>query len=148
MNRPAPGRHPLPLPAAPCSLSAPVECPLPNSPTAVQLARSFVRRTTCPLHPVNVEDACLLVSEVVTNALVHGAPPMALTCRCVRTAALFSVTDHRPQQDPIAAHPAAPDDESGRGLSIVELLAADWGVADDPQGKSVWFLLDNPAPAA
>lgn len=130
-----------------CSVSVPSECRLPDSPTASQAARSFVRRTACPIHQTNIEDACLLVSEVVTNALVHGAPPLALSSRCVRTAALFSVTDHSPLREPIAAHAAAADDESGRGLAIVEMLASEWGVSDDPDGKSVWFLLENPPPA-
>lgn len=137
----------LSLPGAPgeaCTVTVPSECRLPDAPTAPFAARSFVRRTACPIHRTNVEDACLLVSEVVTNALVHGAPPLALSCRCVRTAALFSVTDHSRRAEPIAPRAAASDDESGRGLAIVKLLAAEWGIRDDPCGKSVWFLLDNP----
>lgn len=143
-------RSPL-LPGAPggCAVTLPSECRLPNSPTAPYAARDFVRRMACPRHLANVDDACLLVSEVVTNALLHGAPPLALTCRCVGTAVLFSVSDHRPQRAPLASHPAGNDDEGGRGLAIVELLAAQWGVHDDAGGKSVWFLLDNtPLPPA
>lgn len=148
MNRPVSARLvPTGGPEA-CHVTVPSECRLPDSPTAPHTARNFVRRTACAIHQPNVEDACLLVSEVVTNALVHGAPPLALSCRCVGTAALFSVTDHSPQRDPITAHAAASDDESGRGLAIVEQLASDWGVTDDPDGKSVWFLLENPPPAA
>ncbi len=131
-----------------CAVTVPSECRLPDSPTAPHTARNFVRRTACRLHQTNLEDACLLVSEVVTNALVHGDPPLALSCRCVRTAALFSVTDHRRRREPITPRAAAADDESGRGLAIVAFLASDWGVSDDLDGKSVWFRLENPSPVA
>lgn len=131
-----------------CTVTVPSECRLPDEPTAPHAARRFVRHTACSLHQPDVEEACLLVSEVVTNALVHGAPPLALSCRCVRTAAVFSVRDHSRQDGPIAPHAAASDDESGRGLAIVELLAAEWGISHDPDGKSVWFLLENPPSVA
>ena len=37
-----------------------------------------------------------------------------------------------------------PLDESGRGYLIIEGLAVDWGVEDEPDGKRVWVLLPDP----
>ncbi|MEX2619164.1 MAG: SpoIIE family protein phosphatase [Egibacteraceae bacterium] len=87
-----------------------------------------------------VGDASMLVTELVTNALLHGAPPAELRVRMDRRGtARLEVSD---------ASPAMPlrtrrNDEAmtGRGLSVVDALSARWGVRLVPPGKIVWAEL-------
>ena len=81
----------------------------------------------------------LLVSEVVTNALVHGAGPIRLTA--MRGDRLLRVT----VQDDGAGQPyvrrPAETDEGGRGLAMLDLLSLRWGVERSARGKTVWFVV-------
>jgi anti-sigma regulatory factor (Ser/Thr protein kinase) len=72
---------------------AAARCLLPVTPAAPHLAREFVRTWACPDHLVNAQEALLLVSELVTNAVVHGEGPIELTVRCAETRAVIAVTD-------------------------------------------------------
>jgi anti-sigma regulatory factor (Ser/Thr protein kinase) len=87
-----------------------------------------------------VADAVLLVSELVTNALLHArsAPSVEVTygvgvIRC-------DVIDNSPLV-PRRRH-YANDAVTGRGIALVEALAARWGSERDGVGKRVWFELD------
>ncbi len=128
--------------AASCSTCAPVGCVLPASLIAPSLAREFLRRWACPDHltDAHTEDALLLVSELVTNALIHGAPPIRLTMRCADSRTIIRVSDcgHEPI---LLQHAVAADAVSGRGLRFLEVVARDWGVDTDAHGQSVWFTL-------
>ncbi|MEV6542607.1 SpoIIE family protein phosphatase [Streptomyces sp. NPDC051665] len=78
----------------------------------------------------------LLVSEVVTNAVRYASRPISL--RLLRTDVLrCEVTDDSPQV-PRVRH-AAPGDEGGRGLFLVDRLAQRWGATRLSTGKVVWF---------
>ena len=88
------------------------------------------------------ETALLLVSEVVTNAITHGDgcpvvdidvhPDWMRVCVTDDAAGVPEVM----RQDDLSEH--------GRGLFIVESLAARWGVSPHvPTGKSIWFELDR-----
>ncbi|WP_233580522.1 SpoIIE family protein phosphatase [Streptomyces triticirhizae] len=84
------------------------------------------------------EQAELLVSEVVTNAVRHARGPVEL--RVVRGSTLLvEVTD--PVLDPPRERTATPEDEGGRGLSMVSREARRWGTRRGPAGKTVWFEL-------
>jgi anti-sigma regulatory factor (Ser/Thr protein kinase) len=122
------------------STCAPARCVLPASLTAPSLAREFLRRWACPDHLTDSDDALLLVSELVTNALIHGAPPIRLTMRCVDSRTVVRVSDsgHEPV---LLQHPVAADALSGRGLRLLEVIATDWGVDTNARGHSVWFAL-------
>ena len=93
----------------------------------------------------------LLVSEVVTNAVLHGPADgeatIALHFATVGDVVQVEVRDEGPGFDPVLRH-ASPDAESGRGLQIVEALAEAWGV-DEGRPTRVWFELPaEPSSAA
>jgi DNA-binding response OmpR family regulator len=80
----------------------------------------------------------LLVSELVTNAVVHAGSDVEVMVRLTATAARIEVTDTSVES--IAPRDAAADEDSGRGLALVETLAERWGVRPAPGGgKTVWF---------
>ena len=92
-----------------------------------------------------VDVATLLVSELVTNAVLHAATPIELSCELDRSGVYVSVRDESPAM-PGRRHY---DDDAltGRGLEMVELLADTWGVEPDGTGKAVWFRLTGGADA-
>jgi serine/threonine-protein kinase RsbW len=82
----------------------------------------------------------LLTSEIVGNAVVHGPDDGSITVRTRAARGRFQVEvlDHAPQA-PVVRH-SGPLDEGGRGMMLVEMLAADWGVRPHlGDGKTVWF---------
>ncbi|MFG3403988.1 ATP-binding protein [Streptomyces sp. NPDC048142] len=94
-------------------------------------------------HPALAGDAALLVSELATNALLHGAirgrlfrVHLTLTASALRIA----VSDPRGEHLPGPREPEA-DDCYGRGLLIVAQLADDWGVEPRTVGKTVFAEL-------
>lgn len=123
-----------------CSTRAPARCVLPASLIAPSLAREFLCRWACPDHLTDPGDALLLVSELVTNALIHGRPPIGLALACSGTRTTVRVTDSD-QQPILPQHPAAVDALSGRGLRLLQVLATNWGVHTGPHGKTLWFAL-------
>jgi anti-sigma regulatory factor (Ser/Thr protein kinase) len=81
-----------------------------------------------------VADARLVVSELVTNAVVHAQTPIELTLQVRERVLRIEVTDlgvDRPQR-------WARDESSGRGLPIIEALGKAWGVVDLGSAKTVW----------
>jgi serine phosphatase RsbU (regulator of sigma subunit)/anti-sigma regulatory factor (Ser/Thr protein kinase) len=83
--------------------------------------------------------AVLLVSELVTNALVHGRPPCRLHIHAGTDTVEISVEDG----DPTLPKRVEPDglDEHGRGYLLVDALADEWGVRPSETGKAAWFRL-------
>jgi anti-sigma regulatory factor (Ser/Thr protein kinase) len=109
-------------------------------PASVGTARRFVRDvlTTRMVGYRVVDTVELLTSEVVTNALVHARSAPELTVEVLDDVVRVEVSDTS-TGEPVLQQPD-PESASGRGIAIVELLAAGWGVermADD--GKRVWF---------
>jgi PAS domain S-box-containing protein len=112
----------------------------PNE-TAVAVARHLVtsyleeRAMPAPL----VADAALATSELVTNAVLHGRPPVELRLRLEGADVLIEVRDRAGYQP----RKQRPDeyDEHGRGLQIVSALAARWGTRPTEHGKAVWCIL-------
>ncbi|MDX6284983.1 MAG: hypothetical protein QOG53_468 [Frankiales bacterium] len=86
-----------------------------------------------------VERAELCASEVMTNAFEHGRGPLELRARLAADALHVEVHDRgrRPPQP----RDALPDDESGRGLAILDATADRWGSRQRSIGKAVWFTL-------
>ncbi|MGW0562919.1 ATP-binding protein [Streptomyces sp. NPDC003016] len=103
--------------------------------TARRVGLSHLRRWC--LHSL-MDDAALLISELVTNAFQHGQGP-SVSLRLLQTNAYvrLEVTDGTPA--PPAARTYGLLDEHGRGLPIVAALADAWGVTAD--GTRTWCIL-------
>ena len=124
-----------------CIPTAASRLSLPMTTGAPARARAFLAHATCTAHHAGVlASAQLLVSELVTNAVRHGAAPVTVQVECDTTAGVVvRVHDEGP------AHPrlvrAGARDEGGRGLALVDAVSDDWGVEPTGRGKAVWFRL-------
>ena len=110
-------------------------------------ARRFTHRTLdgwCLEHLS--DNAALLVSEVATNALLHDSGPAQLRL-CASDAELrIEVHDTSPELPRRRSFSATAT--TGRGLMLLEELAAAWGAEPTPAGKQVWFTLPVRSPLA
>jgi anti-sigma regulatory factor (Ser/Thr protein kinase) len=150
-----PLRQGLP-PLDPAAVSNAASCALPARLEAVREARQFARRTLGQWDVGDrFDDICLVVSELVTNALRHGLSPDATPCAAgeqhppVRlhlmrwTERLVCAVRDPSHDSPL---PREADDfaaESGRGLFLVDSFADGWGwhpLAGGLGGKVVWAL--------
>src|SRR5207248_10404928 len=85
--------------------------------------------------------AALMVSELVTNAVLHGTGAITLRIDVEANAVRVEVAD----DGNVAVEPTpAPGAHGGWGLRIVEQLADEWGIIDG--STKVWFRLDQPRP--
>jgi two-component sensor histidine kinase len=113
-------------------------------PAAVSEARSWIGAVTRGLlDPDQAQSLRLIVSELVTNALRHGAEgePIDLAVTPKPEFLCVQVTDDGPG---LAPRPRALDteEEGGFGLYFVEQLARRWGVTRENRRTRVWFELD------
>jgi len=124
-----------------CPVTPPARIEIAMDPRAPKRAREFVRAAHCIEHNASVlDETALLVSELVTNAVRHGAPPIITEVECAGTDGMqVRVTDGSPQSPTVRT--ADFDAESGRGFTLVDLLSDAWGVEPTPAGKAVWFRL-------
>jgi len=94
--------------------------------------------------PVDSDVAILLTSELVTNAVTHGAPTagtfVLLTIAC--DSACLRVDVHDGSGDLPVLDIAPADAETGRGLLLVTSLSAEWGSYRTSVGKAVYFTLE------
>lgn len=123
---------------------------IPLDPAAVGEARSFVRRTLkgWGVGEDCAETAVLCVSELVTNAVVHGSGRCSVRVSEESGVVTVAVRDAGTRvvgptggstggggADPLAVH--------GRGLRLVDALASRWGSDLSATGLTVWFVLDG-----
>ncbi len=117
------------------------EVPLPSRPESAATARRLVQVVVLRewrLSPKMTEDAVLLVSELVGNAVRHtGARVFGLRMRRRRGWIRVEVRD--PSRGLPCLMPVQEMDISGRGLFLVDKLADRWGVDLLPRGKTTWF---------
>jgi len=107
-------------------------------PASTRAARAFVAEHLVSWHLDSaIDDATLLVSELVTDAILHARSPIDLVVRKVKTSVRVEVFDDG-NGVPEPLHPDHEDDV-GRGLGLVEAVANRWGVEDLDTGKTVWF---------
>ena len=125
---------------------------LPDDTTAPRKARSHTRRVLGSwLLPGLLEPLLLVVSELVTNAVRHGKPPVELLLRRVGSGVRVDVHDESSAFGP----PVRPRDwagdedaEGGRGLSLIAAVSVDHGVDQIlHDGKRVWAVVEPPAEA-
>jgi serine phosphatase RsbU (regulator of sigma subunit) len=105
-------------------------------------ARRFSNETMAGWAPAPAPapgDLDLVVSELVTNAIIHGRPPTCLRLTHLGDEILVEVEDGSAFA-PRLQHPR-PHDEHGRGLRITAALARRSGVSLSPTGKTVWCTL-------
>jgi anti-sigma regulatory factor (Ser/Thr protein kinase) len=117
---------------------------LPPTTDSVPVARRFVRARL--IHgETDVDTATLLVSEVVTNAILHARTTVTLTVEVSGEVVRITVRDGSPVQPRI--HSFAATSATGRGLRLLDRLAKRWGVDADPAtgGKVVWFEVGEPS---
>ncbi|RJL24110.1 ATP-binding protein [Bailinhaonella thermotolerans] len=123
---------------------------LPGTPDQVSAARAFLLRAIedPALHDV----AELLVSEIMTNAIVHTESgrggQVRVSVRPADTGIRVEVEDEGPRESGRPAVPRRQEElaEAGRGLLIVRLLAARWGFRAGGNGTTTWFELDTGRP--
>jgi DNA-binding NarL/FixJ family response regulator len=119
---------------------------LPRDTASAGSARRFVDEVLAswdcgPL----LDDLQLLVSELVTNAVVHAGSEAQVAVRLLPDALRVEVVDRGgPSLGATVPGPERVDAESGRGLFLVDRLARAWGVEPIDGGKSVWFEVDRP----
>ncbi|PNG19282.1 SpoIIE family protein phosphatase [Streptomyces cahuitamycinicus] len=132
---------------------------LPGSSLAPGAARTLVRRALTEWTGLGLpgaehltdrlaDDAALVVSELVTNAVVHAGTDVEMECRLEGddpdTAALVvEVSDHHPSRAPRGSEPETPHDtpEHGRGLRLVGALSEAWGITYRTGRKTIWARL-------
>lgn len=117
---------------------------------SVAAARAFVRDTLqgWGLDEL-VDDAIVLTSELVTNAVVHAGTRAEVHCLRDASGLRIEVQDHHPERElPFAQAlrgTTDPDSEGGRGLMLCAALSSRWGVEYTTADKRVWFRLEEPA---
>ncbi|MFD9225075.1 ATP-binding protein [Streptomyces sp. NPDC060064] len=116
-------------------------CPVPHTPGAVSVVRGRVRAVLAEwgLSPDVTMDALVVVSELLTNALVHALPPATVRLSWVRVderrALRVEVTD---AGSALPARQWAAPDEHGRGIAIVTALSARYGIRAHTGGITCW----------
>ncbi|MEW1832960.1 SpoIIE family protein phosphatase [Streptomyces sp. NPDC088196] len=139
-----------------------IRATLSGSPLAPGSARGLVRAAlrewaelglpgTEKLTDRLADDAMVVVSELVTNAVVHAGTDVELVCRLEETDSIVvEVADHHPSRAPRDnnAEPAYETPEFGRGLRLVSTLAEAWGVTYRTGVKTVWARLPAEGTAA
>ncbi|GGU06049.1 hypothetical protein GCM10010272_58910 [Streptomyces lateritius] len=115
---------------------------------SVATARAFVRDTLQGWgYAEVVDDAVVLTSELVTNAVIHAGTAAEVLCLRSDDGIRIEVADRYPEREiPVQGGRtlAHPDRENGRGLLLCAALATRWGVDYTPTQKHVWFQLDLP----
>jgi anti-sigma regulatory factor (Ser/Thr protein kinase) len=130
-----------------CTTTERAELLLPGTETAPRAAREFARASGCSDHigPV-LDDALLLISELVTNSVRHGSLPITIALECDDGGLKVLVRDGTPALP--QQRTAGAGEETGRGLTLVAALSDAWGVeaVEDElgTGKAVWFELRPP----
>jgi hypothetical protein len=121
--------------------------------TAPRSARAFVARACLGWQCLSVTGhACLVTSELVTNAVLHAATPVQLTvshCPGRLRVAVQDGDEMRPASAWSTVHEGTLPPTSGRGLLLVSSVCRAWGVYPTvEEGKVVWAVLDDCSPSS
>ncbi|QPP10941.1 SpoIIE family protein phosphatase [Streptomyces bathyalis] len=133
-----------------------VRASLAGNARAPAAARAYVRDALrgWKVPDGTAEDVTLLVSELVTNAVVHAGTSVRLECRHEGGTLSVEVADSHPTRA-VETRAASEDADGtreghqGHGLRLLSALAGEWGVTYRRDGKTVWFRLPcGPAAAS
>lgn len=117
---------------------------LPWGPSAPAAARDLSDRALADVPGQARREARLVVSELVTNAVLHGERPLRVRVSAAKDRVTIEVADGG------AAEPSprlpAPEEAGGRGLDIVAQLASEWGWRRLATGKTVWCWIPLTTP--
>lgn len=115
---------------------------LPGSRQSVGVARRFVADAVdgC-VDDDQLDTATLLVTEVVTNAVLHARTDVSVHVVAGPSGVLVLVADGSTSRP--LRRPHGEESVSGRGLELVEGLADDYGVLTTSTGRTVWFSLGS-----
>ncbi len=128
-------------------MTADVRQTFPPTPASAGEARRFVGSILDdPDLALISYTATMLVSELVTNAVLHAGTPIEVVVRLGGDRVRVEVHDGAPRL-PMRKHYSTMSG-TGRGLLLVEQLASDWGAEPTDAGKTVWFELDGGAGAS
>jgi GAF domain-containing protein/anti-sigma regulatory factor (Ser/Thr protein kinase) len=94
-----------------------------------------------------LDEALLLVTELVTNAIVHAGTDIELRIEPGDASLRVEVVDRSPGSLPVVRLAPSETREGGRGVFLLDALADEWGTRHFSGGKSVWFHL-GPTKAA
>ena len=113
----------------------------PDDVRSAQAARSFVREQVVGCAESTIEAVVLVVSELVTNAVLHARSAVSVEVRrCSRGGVHVEVSDSS-RSMPVRT-PPSDTALSGRGVALVEAVSTRWGVRSRTRGKTVWFEVD------
>jgi anti-sigma regulatory factor (Ser/Thr protein kinase) len=113
---------------------------LESNPELVVAARQFVRERLAAWEAtVHLDSAVLIVSELVTNAVLHARTSLQVRVEVHGETVRIEVYDENPRLPTVA--PCPPEATSGRGLALVTTIAAAWGMENRGDGKVVWAEL-------
>jgi anti-sigma regulatory factor (Ser/Thr protein kinase) len=112
-----------------------IDLTLPRRAASVRAGREALSALRDGLGLAGYQDARLLVSELLTNCVVHGGgETMRLKVTPTAAGHLFEIIDGGPGFTP------RPRSEGGRGLALLDRVADDWGLFDDGS-THLWFTL-------
>jgi anti-anti-sigma factor len=118
-----------------------VRSPLPRTAAALAVARNLVRDACVAWNQRHlVDDAELIVSEIVANAVQHAGGPVDLVLTHRPRYLHMSVRD-RSTVAPVRTMPSPETLLGGRGLLLLDAIATGWGTTETGDGKAVWATL-------
>ena len=118
-----------------------IDIVLPAVPKSVSAARHAVAELLDDVESVPVEaveDVLLLVSELVTNAVLHAGTSTRVSATVEAGVVSVAVSDDDPHHAPFLAERGSMA-TNGRGVMLVDALASDWGIDLRHDSKVVWF---------
>ena len=123
------------------------EFSLPPTPPAPAIAREIVGSVVPPLRPATTDNVLLLTSEVVSNAIRHGAQEASqeIVLRLERGEhnVRVEVLNDGPGFTPTPPFQPTEEREGGYGLYLVNRLAGSWGVDREDDRTKVWFEVSD-----
>jgi len=118
---------------------------LPPEPASASAARRFVAAALAS-YDIDIDVVSLLVSELVSNVVLHAHTPLEVSLRTSGAHIRVTVADESSTIPAMKQY--APDSVTGRGLTMIDSAAERWGIDENGDGKAVWFEMPFGEPVA